>query len=187
MKRTLLALTAAAALFTACQQQTPTETAAQAPTAESAEEAHAEAEAEARGGADGKATADGKIYGAEVTEAGAQPISALPTVLGQQDSAKVKLVGQITDVCQAKGCWMKLQTADGKEMRVRFKDYAFFVPKDAKGKTVVVDGWAHREEISVADQQHYAKDAGKSDKEVAAITKPEQQLTFMADGVLIKN
>ncbi|RTQ52615.1 DUF4920 domain-containing protein [Hymenobacter gummosus] len=114
-------------------------------------------------------------------------MSALPVVLGNQDSARVKLVGEATAVCQAKGCWMQLQTADGKKMRVRFKDYAFFVPKDTQGKTVVVDGWAHREEISVADQQHYAKDAGKSDKEVAAITKPEQQLTFMADGVLIKN
>lgn len=185
MKRTLLALTAAAAFFTACQQQTTPETAAAAqPTTEH----HAEEAAEANSaGAAGQATAEGTVYGAAVTAEGAQPMSVLPTVLSKQDSAQVKLVGQITDVCQAKGCWMKVQTADGQQMRVRFKDYAFFVPKDAKGKTVVVDGWAHREEISVADQQHYAKDAGKSDKEVAAITKPEQQLTFMADGVLIKN
>ncbi|WP_212744842.1 DUF4920 domain-containing protein [Hymenobacter jeollabukensis] len=186
MKRTLLALAAATALFTACQQQQPADTAAADKA--SATESNAEAEAEAHSeGPQAKTTAAGKIYGAEVTEEGAQPMSALPAVLGQQDSAKVKLIGEATDVCQAKGCWMTLQTADGKPMRVRFKDYAFFVPKDSKGKTVVIDGWAHREEISVADQQHYAKDAGKSDKEVAAITKPQQQLTFMADGVLIKN
>ncbi|OON70043.1 DUF4920 domain-containing protein [Hymenobacter sp. CRA2] len=171
MKRSLLALTAAVALLTACQQQAGTETAAAAtPAAEKA-----------------PAPAGGQTYGAAVTEDGAQPMSALATTLGTQDSAKVKLVGQITDVCQAKGCWMKMQTADGKEMRVRFKDYAFFVPKDVKGKTVVVDGWAHREEVPVADLQHYAKDAGKSEKEVAAITQPEQQVNFMADGVLIKD
>jgi Domain of unknown function (DUF4920) len=189
MKRTLLALTAAAALFTACQQQQPAETAAtdQAPATETHEHSAAEEEAEKNASPEAKTTAAGKVYGADVTEEGAQPMTALPVVLGQQDSAKVKLIGEATDVCQAKGCWMTLQTADGKKMRVRFKDYAFFVPKDTKGKTVVVDGWAHREEISVADQQHYAKDAGKSAKEVAAITQPEQQLTFMADGVLIKN
>ena len=78
-------------------------------------------------------------------------------------------------------------TADGRQMRVRFKDYAFFVPKDISGKTVVVNGWAHREAVSVSDLQHYAKDAGKSAKEVAAITKPEEQLNFEADGVLVQN
>ena len=189
MKRTLLALMAAAAFFTACQQQQSAETAtaAQAPATEAHEHSEAEEQAEQNASTEGKTTAAGKVYGADVTEAGAQPMSALPAVLGQQDSARVKLIGEATAVCQAKGCWMQLQTADGKKMRVRFKDYAFFVPKDTQGKTVVVDGWAHREEISVADQQHYLKDAGKSEKEIAAITQPEQQLTFMADGVLIKN
>ena len=70
-------------------------------------------------------------------------------------------------------------------MRVRFKEYAFFVPKDIVGKTVVINGWAHRETVPVSDLQHYAQDAGKSAQEVAAITKPEQQYTFEADGVLV--
>jgi hypothetical protein len=82
---------------------------------------------------------------------------------------------------------MTLPTADGKGMRVRFKDYAFFVPKDLSGHNVVVSGWAHRSTVSVADQQHYLRDAGKSDKEIAAITKDEEQLTFMADGVLVQD
>ncbi|MCC3157037.1 DUF4920 domain-containing protein [Hymenobacter sp. 15J16-1T3B] len=184
MKRTLLALTAAAAFFTACQQQTSDTAAEKAPATESKAEADAEAHS---AGPAATTTAAGKVYGAAVTEEGAHPMTALPTLLGTQDSAKVKLIGEASDVCQAKGCWMTLATADGKQMRVRFKDYAFFVPKDTKGKTVVIDGWVHREEVSVADQQHYAKDAGKSDKEVAAITKPVQQVNFLADGVLIKN
>ncbi|WP_345225944.1 DUF4920 domain-containing protein [Hymenobacter koreensis] len=133
------------------------------------------------------AAATGQTYGAAVTEEGAQPLSVLPTVLGKQDSAQVKLVGTITDVCQARGCWMKMTTAEGKEMRVKFKDYAFFVPKDIKGKTAVIDGWVHREEVAVEDLQHYATDAGKSEKEIAAITKPEEQVNFEANGVLIKN
>jgi len=90
-------------------------------------------------------------------------------------------------VCQAKGCWMTLPTADGKQMRVRFKDYAFFVPKDLNGHDVVVSGWAYRSTVTKADLQHYAKDAGKSDQEVAAITADEQQLTFLADGVRVVN
>ncbi|WP_233454640.1 DUF4920 domain-containing protein [Hymenobacter negativus] len=129
----------------------------------------------------------GQTYGAAVDPAGAVPMSALATALGSRDSAQVKLVGKATAVCQAKGCWMTLPTADGQQMRVRFRDYAFFVPKDLSGHTVVVSGWAHRETVSVADQQHYLRDAGKPEKEIAAITQPKQELNFMADGVLVQN
>lgn len=131
------------------------------------------------------ATSAGQTYGAAITAEGAQPLAALPTLLGTQDSAQVKLTGQVREVCQAKGCWMTMQLADGREMRVKFKDYAFFVPKDISGKTIVINGWAHRETVPVADLQHYAQDAGKSAAEIAAIIEPRQQLNFEADGVLI--
>ncbi|UOQ95865.1 DUF4920 domain-containing protein [Hymenobacter sp. 5317J-9] len=131
--------------------------------------------------------APGQTYGAAISPEGALPMTALNTALGASDSAQVKLVGKASAVCQAKGCWMTLPTADGKQMRVRFKDYAFFVPKDLSGHEVVVSGWAHRSTVPKSELQHYAKDAGKSDKEVAAITQDEQQLTFMADGVRVLN
>ena len=131
--------------------------------------------------------APGQSYGAAISPNGALPMTALATALGTRDSAQVKLVGKASAVCQAKGCWMTLPTADGQQMRVRFKDYAFFVPKDLSGHHVVVSGWAHRSVVPKADLQHYAKDAGKTDQEIAAITQDEQQLTFMADGVLVRD
>jgi hypothetical protein len=127
----------------------------------------------------------GKTYGAPINATGAQPIATLQQTLSNKDSAQVKLVGTADAVCQAKGCWLTMKTQDGQPMRVRFKEYAFFVPKDIVGKTVVINGWAHRETVPVSDLQHYAQDAGKSTQEVAAITKPEQQYTFEADGVLV--
>ena len=130
--------------------------------------------------------APGQTYGAAVSPEGAVPMSALNAALGTRDSAQLKVAGKASAVCQAKGCWMTLPTADGKQMRVRFKDYAFFVPKDLSGHTVVVSGWAHRETVSVADQQHYLRDAGKPEQEIAAITQPTQELNFLADGVLVK-
>ena len=129
----------------------------------------------------------GQTYCTAITVANALPMSALPTALGTRDSAQVKLLGKASAVCQAKGCWMTLPTADGKEMRVRFRDYAFFVPKDLSGHEVVVSGWAYRSTVPKAELQHYAKDAGKSAREIAAIDKDEQQLTFMADGVRVIN
>ena len=129
----------------------------------------------------------GQTYGAAIGAEGAVPMSALATALGTRDSAQVKLVGTASAVCQARGCWMTLPTADGRQMRVRFRDYAFFVPKNLSGHEVVVSGWAHRSTVPKAELQHYAKDAGKTDQEVAAITEDEQQLTFLADGVLVRD
>lgn len=131
--------------------------------------------------------APGQTYGAAVGPEGAVPTSALATALGTRDSAQVKLAGKASAVCQAKGCWLTLPTASGQQLRVRFRDYAFFVPKDLRGHRVVVSGWAHRSTVPKAELQHYAQDAGKSDQEIAAITQDEQQLTFLADGVLVQD
>lgn len=131
-------------------------------------------------------TTPGSIYGTSFAAADARPVGELRQLLGSRDSAQVKLVGTAEAVCQAKGCWLTMALPDGQKMRVRFKDYAFFVPKDITGRRVVVNGWAHREVVSVAAQQHYAKDAGKSAQEIAAITRPQEQLNFEADGVLVE-
>ncbi|KAG1654424.1 Epimerase family protein YfhF [Nymphon striatum] len=76
------------------------------------------------------------------------------------DTMKTKFTATVTEVCQAKGCWMRLKMNDGQETMVRFKDYGFFMPMDIAGKEVTVNGLAFVEEMSVEDQKHYAKDGG---------------------------
>ena len=73
------------------------------------------------------------------------------------------------------------------EMRVTFKDYAFFMPKDLTGKKVVLDGFAFVETTSVEDLRHYADDAGKPKEEIDAITEPKKEVSFEAAGVLVLN
>jgi hypothetical protein len=70
-------------------------------------------------------------------------------------------------------------------MRVTFKDYAFFMPKDLSGKRVVVDGFARVETTSVEVLRHYAEDAKKTPAEITAITEPKREVSFEAAGVLI--
>jgi hypothetical protein len=43
--------------------------------------------------------------------------------------------GVIKEVCQQKVCWMKVDVGNGEEMLVRFKRYAFFVPKTPPAKS----------------------------------------------------
>jgi hypothetical protein len=102
-----------------------------------------------------------------------------------KDSLLVKISAPIVNVCQKKGCWMNVDLGEGKQMMVRFKDYGFFVPKDADGKIAVMDGVAFREVLSVDMLRHYAEDAGKSKEEIEKITEPETRLSFEASGVLI--
>jgi len=102
------------------------------------------------------------------------------------DTISVKFKSKITSVCKKKGCWMKMDLADKKESFVRFKDYGFFVPIDADNSDAIISGRAYIEEISVAEQRHYAKDGGKSKEEIEKITTPKVTYTFEADGVLIQ-
>jgi hypothetical protein len=102
-----------------------------------------------------------------------------------KDSLDTKIEATIQSVCQKKGCWMNVDLGEGKSMMVRFKDYGFFVPKDASGRKAVMDGRAFREILSVDMLRHYAEDAGKSKEEIEKITEPETRLSFEASGVLI--
>lgn len=100
------------------------------------------------------------------------------------DTINAKFTSEVKEVCQKKGCWMKIDMGD-QEAMVRFKDYAFFMPKDIAGREVIVSGRAYIEEMSVENQQHYAEDAGKTPEEIAEITEPKRTLAFEANGVLI--
>ena len=130
------------------------------------------------------------VFGAWVDEANvgtSNEMMALYDGLSTNDTLTTKFVGKVKEVCQAKGCWMKVELSNGNEAMVRFKDYGFFVPRDIAGKNVVVDGLAFVEEMSVEDQKHYAKDAGANEEELSMITTPKKTYGFEASGVLIKN
>lgn len=101
------------------------------------------------------------------------------------DSINSKMVGKVNEVCQAKGCWMKVDLEDGNQVMVKFKDYGFFMPKNIAGEEVIINGKAFVSEVPVEELRHYAEDAGKSAEEIAAITESEKTYSFEADGVLL--
>ncbi len=125
-------------------------------------------------------------HGIEISEDGAIGSTEFFAQIGDKDSIDVKLAANITEVCSKKGCWMKLDMDNGKSMRVTFKDYGFFVPKDAAGKIAVIQGVAKIDTTDVATLKHYAEDADASQEEIDAITEPEINYSFEAVGVIIK-
>lgn len=127
------------------------------------------------------------VYGDSVQNDNVIDVEAMSTAMTDKSKMDMKVRGKIIEVCEKKGCWMIMKLGNGDDMRVTFKDYKIFVPKNLTGKEVVLDGFAFTDTTSIEDQKHYAEDAGKSAAEIAKITTPKKELSFEAKGVVVMN
>ena len=134
------------------------------------------------------ATPGPNFFGDKITDVGAIDLSEADMPSNPSDTLEVKLKGTVNEVCQAKGCWMTFESSDkDKSVFVRFKDYGFFVPKNAGGKDAIVKGKLFSTVTSVEELRHYAEDKGKSKEDIAAITEPAHEMRMTAEGVIIYN
>ncbi|HMN95740.1 MAG TPA: DUF4920 domain-containing protein [Phycisphaerales bacterium] len=123
-------------------------------------------------------------FGAAGASSEHSPTVALGSLRG--DERSIAIEGTIEEVCLVKGCWIVLRDDAGRQVFVRFRDYGFFVPRNAAGHRAVLLGDARVVTVSVDQLRHFAEDAGRSPTEIAAITQPEQRLEFLADTVWIE-
>ena len=133
----------------------------------------------------------GDTYGSVVTssESKAITVDKLAKKLKKENKKveNVAIKGKVVDVCDKKGCWLTIQTEDDTQFFVKMKDYGFFVPTALKGKNVVLEGNAERKVTSIDEQKHYAEDAKKPQAEIDAITKPKEEIRFVANGIKVVN
>lgn len=129
--------------------------------------------------------AEAESFGEAITAEGAVSLAEMIAQMGGMDSLAIKVKGTVDAVCQTKGCWMSIKDDQAGEMFVQFEDYGFFVPKDIAGRQVIMEGYAYLDVTSVEDLRHFAEDEGLSQEEIDAITEPEEELKFMATGVLL--
>ncbi len=127
----------------------------------------------------------GDFYGEKVSPDGAVALADIASKMKNDEAVNAKFTAKILEVCSKKGCWLKLAIDDKTTAFVKMKDYGFFVPTAAQGKTVVIDGELKNKLVSVAELRHYAEDAKKSEKEIAAITEPQNELRVVAKGIAI--
>ncbi len=133
----------------------------------------------------GSMNAQDTYRGDTITPEGAITVGQAIEKLGQEGKvANIKVKGKVSAVCQKKGCWMIITDGD-KEIKVVFKDYSFFVPKDIAGYEVIVEGPLFYETVSVEQRKHYAQDAGASQEEIEKITEPVKIPMIEARGVII--
>src|SRR5262245_30097052 len=95
-----------------------------------------------------------QYYGDSITPDGAIPASQLIATVGDKQTMNLKVEGKIESCCQKKGCWTEVFVNDSETVHVTFKDYGFFVPKDAGGKTIIMEGVAKYDTTNVDMLKH---------------------------------
>ena len=107
------------------------------------------------------------------------PLAELAKQTKKRINTKVQVEGPVHRVCTKKGCWMSLK--DGKvSMRIRFKDYGFFVPKKlSAGTTAIVEGILGQSTLSKAQANHLRKEG-------AEVNVTREELNLIAEGVQLQ-
>tara|TARA_B100000579_G_C22646150_1_gene763836 strand:+ start:48 stop:491 length:444 start_codon:yes stop_codon:yes gene_type:complete len=123
------------------------------------------------------------VFGENIEKNKVMSKKELISLYDNDSKFNAKFEATVVDVCQMKGCWMRLDLGDNKKVMVSFKDYGFFVPKDISGKNVIVSGEAFKKTISIDELKHYASDRGESKDKISSIDKPEIVFSLIANGV----
>ena len=109
---------------------------------------------------------DGTKYGGGVTLA---ENSSVAEILAHPDAwagKRVRVEGEVTDVCQMAGCWMEVKSADApKPIKFKVTDGVITFPKDSAGKHAVAEGTVRLIPLTLAQTRkvkaHEAEEQGK--------------------------
>jgi hypothetical protein len=120
---------------------------------------------------------DPASYGKPLPTGRTTPISQAIGDFDAHAGKPARFSGRITQVCQAKGCWMVLED-EGRSARVMFGDHAFAIPKDSTGQAEV-HGVLSRKVLTPAQATHLQED-GKG------LPVASEEYRILADGVLLQ-
>ena len=116
-------------------------------------------------------------YGKPLPAGGTTPISQAIGDFDAHAGKPARFSGRITQVCQAKGCWMVLED-EGRSARVMFGNHAFAIPMDSTGQAEV-HGVLSRKTLTAAQAKHLQED-GKG------LPVSSDEYRILADGVLLQ-
>lgn len=111
-----------------------------------------------------------ETFGEEITESGSLKASEALSQFSKEGS-KVKIEGEIAAVCDKVGWWAQLVIDKNQSIRIKFKDYGFFIPVKAAGRRIIAEGMAYRKPVSDGNEN--------------VETTTEYEYEVIADGVLL--
>jgi hypothetical protein len=120
---------------------------------------------------------DAVPYGKPLPAGVSTPISNAVADFDAHAGQPARFSGRITQVCQAKGCWVLLED-NGQTARVMFADHAFSVPKDSAGRAEV-HGVLSRKQLTAKQIKHLEEDS-------KGLPVSPVEYTVQADGVVLQ-
>ncbi|MBY5991707.1 DUF4920 domain-containing protein [Ferrimonas balearica] len=117
------------------------------------------------------------------------PLTTLMAEPDQYLDKPVTIEGEITGVCQKKGCWMTL-TSDPAypDLRIKVRDGDMVFPVSAKGRKAVATGTLKKMEMDIEQTRrflaHQAEEQGEA-FDPASVTEPMAFYQLVPTGVQI--
>ena len=79
-------------------------------------------------------------YGAPVTARKKVAVAKLATAPAKYEGKTVRIEGTVAEVCQGRGCWVRVQDEKGQTFLAKSLDESVLLPADCAGQFVVVQG-----------------------------------------------
>ncbi len=136
------------------------------------------------------AAAGATTYGKPLTVKDATKVSDILAKPEQFDGKRVKIEGPVVDVCQTRGCWIKIGgDKDFESLTFKVDDGVIVFPMSARGKTALVEGVVSVTTQSVEEQkkhgEHMAKEQGKA-FDPASVKGPKTVILLKGEGAEIR-
>ncbi len=127
---------------------------------------------------------------ARLTQADTLPLAEVMKSPDKYNGKYIRVSGEVVEICAKKGCWVNMQEpGSDKLLFVKFTcpiDGERLIPMEAVGKTAIVEGTLVIGNFTEEEARHYAKDAGKSDADIAKIIGPQPKITLSSPAAVIK-
>lgn len=108
---------------------------------------------------------EGEKFGAGVTLAEATPAAKILANPDEYVGKRVRVDGEIQEVCKMAGCWFNMKADDGKTIKFKVQDGVMTFRQDGVGKRVVAEGVIRKMvldmEKTIKVAEHEALEQGK--------------------------
>jgi len=135
-------------------------------------------------------TTETKNFGQELTLKETTPISEILKAPKDFMEKTVLVKGRVLDVCQKRGCWMKIASdSEFESILIKVDDGVIVFPMEAKGKMALVEGTMEEVEFTMEQtierQKHECEKEGK-EFDAAKVSKPDVMYRLRASGAEIE-
>ena len=133
-----------------------------------------------------------KDYGKALTLKATTPISSILKDPAAYDGKRVLVEGLIVEVCETRGCWIRIASdKDFESIRFKVDDGVITFPMDAKGRIVLAEGVVTvktlTREQAIAQAKEMARERGTlATFDPAKIKGPVTDIQITGEGARIK-